>query len=471
MRVEVLAAGSTTLTGLFCMQNQTRLQSLDVHWSVALLAKKPDDVMDMSKGEFKRTDAMLLSSVPAADMGFAGIGADAAQNVRQTAPQRLAKPDKKMQFRACFVHWKLYCDQHKGLISDGGHVGMAYADMDALERCCITASAVPVATQLVLDKWVRHGESKFADSMGKYATNCGGLVPRCSANLLPGIMVPDHNCGPEGFHYHFKKELKVKRAGAAHLKQVADLVSSRSLFDQSLGYAFHKDIWCGPVFTQITKYLSLEFYKDTQHPVTINPILCSIVASMKLDALDMQKHTRAAGDPVLWNLKTDLVKQSQDVILVPTATLVGQVVLCHPYDPKFGGKGKEGKSSNREGVQGVVTSNRTIVRFVQAKCADQSPSWLRKFINVIEDPEGATSALSLNFDQFCEWSTCFDILIPVSDAAEKAEIIERLRRGIPGASTGKICNGAEIDDAAVAQHGLVKYAHAPPPPPLPPALH
>lgn len=413
-------------------------------------------------GDFKRSDAMILS-VPAADMGFGGFVADAAPVMRQTAPQRLAKPMKKVQFRACFTHWKLHCDKHKGLISDGGNVGRVYGDINALQRCCIVPSAVPVATKLVLDKWTNNGDSRFSDSMGGYVTSCGGLVPRASANVLPGCnMVADDNNGPEGFHFHFKKQLKVRKSGGAHLTQTADLVSSRSLFDQTLGYEFDKDIWNGQVFTAISQYLGLEFYQGTSHPVTLNPMDCMIGTSMLLDALDMQKHTRVANeDPVMWNLTTDLVQGSQDVILVPTPSLVAQVVLCHPYNPTFP---KHGKSPQRApSVQGVVTSYKTIVKYVQAKCSDQTPSWLAKFKKVIEDPEGATAELSLTFDQFCEWSTSFDILIRVTDAAEKAQILARLRRGIPGPSSGKICNGADIDDEAVVRHGLVKYENAQPP--------
>ena len=429
---------------------------------MTLLAKLPDHVMDMNMGDFKRSDAMLLS-VPAAEMGCAGFVADAAPVMRQTAPLRLAKPMKKVQFRACFTHWKLHCDKHKGLICDGGNIGKVYGDINALQRCCIMPSAVPVATKLVLDKWTRNGDSRFSDSMGGYVTSCGGLVPRASANVLPGcIMVADDNNGPEGFHSWVKRGLGVKKSGGDHLTQTADLLSSRSLFDQTLGYDFDKDIWNGHVFTAITQNLSLEFYQGTEHPVTINPMDCIIGTSMQLDALDMQKHTRVANeDPVLWNLTTDLVKKSQDVILVPTPSLVGHVVLCHPYNPMFP---KDRKSPQRaQGVTGVVTSHKTIMKYVQAKCSDQTPSWLAKFKKVIEDPEGATAELSLTFDQFCEWSTSFDILIVVTDAAEKAQIIARLRRGIPGPSSGKICNGAEIDDEAVLRHGLVKYANAHPP--------
>jgi len=134
------------------------------------------------------------------------------------------------------------------------------------------------------------------------------------------------------------------------------LTDSRS--DNEWTNHLNADIWNALFFEQVYGMLVFDMYPANERPCIINPILCAIPATIKIET------------------GKDMTPVSTKVLLVPsTVTLTTRVAAQGP---------------SRDGThmpKSCMTTHKHVMAKLQERCANNDPSWKDTVVAMFERPE------------------------------------------------------------------------------------
>ena len=223
------------------------------------------------------------------------------------------------------------------------------------------------------------------------------------------------NNGTESNHRWLHYDLIKRFHGGKHVANLINVIRARSARDECMTDNLRREVHCAAFYKRVHAGMHMKFHEGDKTEVSISRWDCQLHARIPLEiGFKPEVEADADGDAPTWSLDPDqghILRADTDVILIPSARTVKQLVVVGPFSPS--GKGRSAGASGGVGRELQRITPAAITKLAQEACADGSASWVTLFTELMTDPRAAQERYQWDFDAFVEWTTAFAVLVKV----------------------------------------------------------
>lgn len=176
--------------------------------------------------------------------------------------------------------------------------------------------------------------------------------------MLTCVCCPHVCCAVESSNKDAHRQIAHRQNAGQHFSNVASMMLSDSRSDHEWTQHLNPDIWNALFFEKVYGYVAFDMYPGNEQPCIINPIICAIPQTLKLQE------------------GADMTQVSAEVLLVPSTLTLAQLVAT------------QGPSRDDTHMpKNCMTTHKHVIGKLQERCANNDPSWKATFVAMFERPE------------------------------------------------------------------------------------